>query len=332
MSHIILIILGFLSIACTTIKKPFLYEVSKGNEKAYLFGTIHLGVPVQDLPIEVMSKFQQATVVGFEVDPKAEATSPKYDEKAILKITTNQLELAANALTEVTKRFSREKGQPISKSNILVPKPNRSFGKRFNDENWNYLVKSELGMLFADPAAEDALPPELIYHYLTAKLKREVEVSRTQHSRMNLRFSMDANLMDLAKENKAQLIVLDDEESLPKSCLDLMYNKMIADYVTRSEDKVLAEFDELVSAYRSGEEEKIASLDKSQDPTTSKCLLEDRNLIWLPKLTAELGDMEVNKRPPPFIAVGVAHLVGDKNLLDLLRARGYSVQRVVTGQ
>jgi uncharacterized protein YbaP (TraB family) len=58
-------------------------------------------------------------------------------------------------------------------------------------------------------------------------------------------------------------------------------------------------------------------------PVSAKLLNEDRNRRWLPQIEALLaGDEDT------LVIVGALHLVGDIGLVELLRARGYSVERV----
>lgn len=86
-------------------------------------------------------------------------------------------------------------------------------------------------------------------------------------------------------------------------------------------------FDELYANWRSGDAEAIERLmveDLMQrTPVTAKLINEDRNRLWLPQVEALLkGDEET------LVIVGALHLVGDIGLVELLRARGYTVERV----
>jgi uncharacterized protein YbaP (TraB family) len=52
-------------------------------------------------------------------------------------------------------------------------------------------------------------------------------------------------------------------------------------------------------------------------------LLVERNRAWMPQIEA------LFKRPKPsFVVVGAAHLIGSDGLLQLLRARGYTVDQM----
>lgn len=95
----------------------------------------------------------------------------------------------------------------------------------------------------------------------------------------------------------------------------------------RPREEMLQRFDELHGFWRAGDVDAIERLmveelvDKT--PVTAKLLNEDRNRRWLPQIEAMLaGDEDT------LVIVGALHLVGDIGLVELLRARGYSVERV----
>jgi len=92
-------------------------------------------------------------------------------------------------------------------------------------------------------------------------------------------------------------------------------------------DEMRAKFDELYGHWRSGDEAAIERLmvDEmmSKTPQTAKQINEDRNRRWLPQIEALLaGDDDT------LVVVGALHLVGDVGVVQLLRAKGYSVERV----
>lgn len=83
---------------------------------------------------------------------------------------------------------------------------------------------------------------------------------------------------------------------------------------------------ELIAAYRSGDFEKLAELaeeERVDDPGRHELLLTARNRDWIPKLRPHL------ERGRAFVAVGAAHLPGTDGLIELLRAEGYVLTRVV---
>lgn len=86
------------------------------------------------------------------------------------------------------------------------------------------------------------------------------------------------------------------------------------------------QFSGLLSAWRTGDEDKIYELGvkpMSEDPKTVKAMLTDRNQNWIPQIEAMFGDKDKE-----FVLVGVAHLVGDKSVLQLLEVKGYKVEKL----
>jgi uncharacterized protein YbaP (TraB family) len=93
-------------------------------------------------------------------------------------------------------------------------------------------------------------------------------------------------------------------------------------------DESEAETEELVQAYRSGDETQVRkaidaiNADTPNSAAKLKALLEDRNAAWQPRLIKSAA------KGGCFVAVGAGHLVGPGNLRDLLAKAGYRVRRV----
>jgi uncharacterized protein YbaP (TraB family) len=82
----------------------------------------------------------------------------------------------------------------------------------------------------------------------------------------------------------------------------------------------------LADAWRFGDVatiEKLVLSDLKEDPALYQRLLVDRNRSWMPQIEALL------ERPGrAFIVVGAAHLVGPDGLLQMLKARGFTVEQM----
>jgi hypothetical protein len=79
--------------------------------------------------------------------------------------------------------------------------------------------------------------------------------------------------------------------------------------------------------YRSGDDDAmiqsaLVNMEKHIGADGMETLMYRRNRAWVPLLEPHL------RRGGAFIAVGVAHLVGDRSVIALLRARGYSIARI----
>lgn len=85
-------------------------------------------------------------------------------------------------------------------------------------------------------------------------------------------------------------------------------------------------FKDLLSAWRTGNEQQLVELaitPMASDSKSLKTLLIDRNKNWAKQIDNMFSDKDRE-----FVLVGVAHLVGNNSVLDLLKAQGYRVQRL----
>lgn len=87
-----------------------------------------------------------------------------------------------------------------------------------------------------------------------------------------------------------------------------------------------ATLDEITSAWKSGDAEKLASVVADQSgftPELREALLTGRNRNWIPEIEKALAtDRDV------MFLVGAAHLVGEDGVVDLLREKGFQVEQV----
>jgi len=89
---------------------------------------------------------------------------------------------------------------------------------------------------------------------------------------------------------------------------------------------LIPQVDELTAVWRSGRTAEVEALlaeGFAAFPRLYERLVVDRNRRWLPQIEALLaGDQRA------FVAVGALHLVGERGVIELLRARGYQVEQL----
>jgi uncharacterized protein YbaP (TraB family) len=95
------------------------------------------------------------------------------------------------------------------------------------------------------------------------------------------------------------------------------------------EMKVMGEiWETMAEAWRSGDDETLAALIiekmKSRFPTLHQSIMVDRNMRWVPRLEEFLATPETE-----FVLVGAGHLVGEEGVLNLLKKRGYTIEKMV---
>jgi uncharacterized protein len=139
---------------------------------------------------------------------------------------------------------------------------------------------------------------------------------------------LDRHFYDRAKNANIQIQGLETLEyqigqfdSLPMPMQERMLAETLKEIET-TRDAV----GELARAWKAGDAaavEKVVLSDLKSEPEIYQRLLLDRNRNWLPKIEA------LFTRPrPAFVVVGAAHLVGSDGVIQMLRARGYTVTQM----
>ncbi|MBN4079111.1 TraB/GumN family protein [Beggiatoa alba] len=97
-------------------------------------------------------------------------------------------------------------------------------------------------------------------------------------------------------------------------------------YSLRDMQQLETVMDELISAWRTGDLDKMAVIAleemRRNFPGIYQQLLVNRNHNWLPRIETMLSDPGIE-----LILVGALHLVGDDGVLQLLRERGYRIEQ-----
>lgn len=292
------IFLGFLFVfisSCASdkylVRKPYLYEVTKENKKAYLFGTIHSGVIIEDLPEKFWPYFNSADIFVSEANLSSDITTKLPHLMAAKCFSTKTFDQARTYLQ--TADYDRIK-------KILL--------------NANRISLSE-GLI-------SELTPYGVVVMLEFAGNEPTEVARGEYVRAQTKFILDDQLM---KKSKAKVFdTLDKNLDKLVDCMagtkeeNLAIINKYLNIASKKNGIVLMQ--EMVSNYRTGNSSEIINT-MSDGP---KCLLEDRNEEWMFKIESVLENYE-----RPFIAVGVGHILSPKkSLVELLNTQGYKVRRM----
>lgn len=98
--------------------KPFLWEATKGKQKMYLFGTVHLGVALSELPVRVLKSVQASDQLIVEVD----LASIKQEEVMPLVVWPPQTSLSKEMSPSSFKRLQQLlQGVPAAQLERLRP-------------------------------------------------------------------------------------------------------------------------------------------------------------------------------------------------------------------
>ena len=270
---------------------PLLWKVSDGDSALYLLGSFHL-LAKSDYPLsgDVDRAFADAESLVFEVTPE-ELEDPSVTGKMLALASSDPSSSVARAL-------------PADLAGALHARL-ASFGlpadRMGGFEPWfvDTMLVTLLGQR-AGYAPEDGLD-----RVLMARAKAAGKpVSGLE--------TVDQQLATLDATPLAEQIA------------------SLREFVEEG-DRAPAKLSELHAAWRSAN---LAALERltreemrEQTPVTYQRLNVDRNRAWLPHLERMLAQ---GRGHDVLVVVGALHLLGEDGVVELLRARGYRVQRVCT--
>jgi uncharacterized protein YbaP (TraB family) len=138
---------------------------------------------------------------------------------------------------------------------------------------------------------------------------------------------MDVELMARAREAGKKLVHLESVDEQIAVFEQISLEEQLSELRRALTDDSKAQARALVEAFASGDEERLvrALFDAEQmksAPGFYQTVLYARNARWLPQL------MPMLDQGGTFVAVGAAHLLGDRGLLHELVQRGYTITRV----
>jgi hypothetical protein len=164
-------------------------------------------------------------------------------------------------------------------------------------------------------------------------MKPQVAATLLEVQGLPMTESMDLFLLNRARKAGAEVSYL-EEARAQLALLDKLFDaaalKEMIDELAAGKNKNAA----LLPVYAAGDEDKMAAMivDRSSWSSSSRseaeleaqleAMLYARNAAWIPGIEA------LHAAGGAFIAVGAAHLVGPRSVVDLLRGRGFTVTRV----
>jgi len=140
--------------------------------------------------------------------------------------------------------------------------------------------------------------------------------------------SYEVTLMGLANEQKSEIIGLESIEEQMAVFDTIPYDKqasMLVNMINKMPE-TRKEFRELVTLYKNQNLQGLYELTLKSEfgmDGQDEVMLFQRNQNWIAKIEKMVHDK------PTFIAVGAAHLGGEKGVIELLRRAGFKVRAVV---
>jgi len=288
----LLLTLTIFTAANEGIKHPFLWEVKKGEQTFYLFGTMHLGDPkLQVLPKALKVAIDKSDEVRTEIpmdasfQMKSAALMMRSDDKGLQEIIPKELyQRTENYIKQINPQLN------------LIP-----FDKM---KIWALsAVVSMLENQLKYPMSQ-AIDSE-IYHYAQSKNKGVggIETIEEQIDAMNT-FSLEEQIIGL----ESTLDYLEQNNDFMEEMKSL--------YIEGDEKKMMA--------FIEGTMFKIEKYKKFEEKFM-QVLLYDRNKLMAQRIESLVKESPVKRY---LFAFGVMHFLGQKSVAEYLEHKGYSVSRV----
>lgn len=269
--------------------KPLLWKVSDADNAIYLLGSFHLLKPEDyPLPAEVDRAFDDAESLLFEVAP-GDMTSPE-------------------TVATMQKYMAYEEGQSLSKA---LPKATL--------DKLGTMVSASGGSLDAFEQSE----PWAVSLGLVLGI--------TQAMGFKADLGVDRHLMDRAAKAGKPAAGLETIDAQMKAMDSAPYAEQAhgLDEFLSDPRKAVKQMGDMHAWWRAGDIDKLDAgmrAEMARDtPETYRLLNVDRNDAWLPEVEKRLTE---SKSDDTLVVVGTLHLLGDDGLVEKLRTKGYTVERV----
>lgn len=265
------------------------WQVSKGGDHIYIGGTVHILPPSEfPLPEEFNQAYQKSDAIFLETKLPDQNDSA-FQMKMMQQVSYPNGKTIADAISTSTEKQLSTYLSGLGMQLPMVEKFKPGF------------LMTMFAMLEAQRAQLSGEGVDIFYSKQAKNDKKPIGYLES------VEFQLDM----IARLGEG------DEDRFIKSNLKQMKG-------------FKKQFSGLLSAWRAGDEEQLYQLGvkpMSDDPKTIKTLLTDRNQNWIPKIEAMFSRNGKNSETE-FVLVGVAHLVGDKSVLSLLKAKGYKVEKL----
>ena len=273
-------------------RHALLWKVSDADNSVYLLGSFHL-LKQDDYPLpkEIDAAFEDAESLVFEVDPR-EMTAPE-------------------TMATIQKYAAYDTGKSLS---TVLPKAT-------HDKLGN-LMSASGGSVQALEQSEPWMVSLSLVLGITNALGFKADLG------------MDRHLMARAAEAgkpTAGLETIEDQMRAMDSVPHAEQAQGLEEFLDDPK-QAIKQLQDMHDWWRAGD---VARLDSEmraemarKSPESYRLLDVDRNNAWLPKVEARLKE---SKADDTLVVVGSLHLLGADGLVEKLRAKGYSVERVCEG-
>lgn len=275
-------------------KIPHLYQLTKDGVTSYVFGTLHMGVSIQDFSPKLLRHLEQTQVMLGE---------------QTLDFYLQSLDVKASYKKAYENRFKTDCTKELNSSDPL-------------EASILYLIKRGVPGSHAGCDSRElpsrnliAFAPWIFSKEPKGALDAEIAKRLSESGRKVIALETESELAESRRLQQEQL----------NYTTELLQSFQPAQSKTQIPEKTLSpsEIEDLIGRgqntiahYLSGSAEEAYDYDESDH----SLLL--RNRAWVKKINSEYSQV------PFSVVVGYRHLYGQSGILELLRRRGFSVKRV----
>jgi uncharacterized protein YbaP (TraB family) len=275
--------------AAPTPPTPLLWKISDADNAVYLLGSFHILKPTDYPPSkDVEDAFSDAESLMLEVD-LAEAASPDFAAKA------QQIGAIADGKTLAD----------------ILP-----------EATWERL---KLMMQVS------GTPIEQVEHVDPWALESGMVAGMAQAAGFSQEIGLDVYFINRAKKANKPLTGLEtlDEQLAIMDAMPYSEQAYSLGEILNNPQQAMLELNELHAAWREGDVETLdskmrADMEK-ETPESYRSLIVERNDAWIPKIVQRLDGVSADDT---LVVVGALHVLGSDGLIEKLRAKGYSFERV----
>jgi len=269
---------------------PLLWEVTSKSTTVYLLGTIHVGNrAMYPLSPAIENAYVRAQVIALEADPT--------DPTALL----------------------------MALGTVMYQPP----------ETLERNVSPALYQDVRDALATSGLPLELAQNMKPFMVSMTLTMTEVSRLGFDVSLGVDVHLATRARNDGKRLVELESMaaqlallDAMPKETQVAMLESTVKGLKTGA---LKRDLEAMIDAWRKGDAQRMddaATRDLKTMPTRAGNELKDalfdrRNRAMTDKIVQMLGGSEV-----VLVGVGAGHMTGSSGIVELLRARGYSVRRL----
>lgn len=201
---------------------------------------------------------------------------------------------------------------PMAAMSMAMMPKGETIKTKLKAERWKLLMDRTSSLLMPESSLEHMKP-----WFLGALLTQSM-LPKTD--------PLDQVLEERARDHKQKLVFLETADQ-QLAILDRSFDLSVLDDMLGDLPKTEKVTAEMSALYLAGDADKLEKLlfddeDMKKHPKMYEDLLFSRNRAWIPKLSSALAEGGA------FVAVGAAHLMGDKGVPKLLEKEGFTFTRV----